>query len=154
MVTCRRGSDSYEQYVLREYAAYRAYNALTPVSFRVRLARIRYVDTGGKLEPFTRAAFFLESEAALAQRHGGSIVDEQGARKEHLEPAERDLHALFEYMIGNTDWSISALHNIRLVRVPPVSLFAVPYDLAWAGVVDTRYAFPDPSWTRRGARKW
>lgn len=145
VVTCRRGSDSYEQYVLREYAVYRAYNAVTPVSFRVRLARIRYVDTGERLEPFVRAAFFLESEAGLAARHGGTIVDVQGARKEHLDPGERDVHALFEYMVGNTDWSISGLHNIRLLQAPPLSLFAVPYDFDWAGAVDAPYAFPDPS---------
>lgn len=153
VVPCKRGSDEYEQYVLREYAVYRAYHALTPVSFRVRLARITYRDSGGRLEPFTRAAFFIESEEAMAARNGGTIAEVQGARKQHLEAHERDLHALFEYMIGNTDWSISGLHNIRLVEVPIGRVFAVPYDFDWAGLVDTRYAFPDPSLPIRDVRE-
>jgi hypothetical protein len=38
-VHCREGVRTFEQYVLREYAAYRIYNLLTPQSFRARGAR-------------------------------------------------------------------------------------------------------------------
>ena len=43
VVQCGRGGD-FEQYLLREYLAYRAFNVLTPRSFRTRLARVTYVD--------------------------------------------------------------------------------------------------------------
>jgi hypothetical protein len=50
-------------------------------------------------------------------------------------------------MIGNTDWSVKAMHNIKLiesvieVKAKP---YAVPYDFDYAGLVNTDYAIPDP----------
>ena len=40
LVTHCRPSEAFQQHVLLEYAAYRLYNQLTPLSFRVRLAQI------------------------------------------------------------------------------------------------------------------
>jgi hypothetical protein len=51
---------------------------------------------------------------------------------------------LFEYMIGNTDFSIWALHNVRIVQNPKRTLFPVPYDFDLSGFVHAPYAFPDP----------
>ena len=45
LTTHCRDSSSYEQYVLKEYLAYRVYNLLTDKSLRVRLARVSYRDT-------------------------------------------------------------------------------------------------------------
>ena len=50
---------------------------------------------------------------------------------------------LFEYMIGNTDMSIWALHNIRLVQKPDRTLVVVPYDFDLSGFVHAPYAIPD-----------
>ena len=50
---------------------------------------------------------------------------------------------LFEYMIGNTDMSIWALHNVRLIQKPNRTLIAVPYDFDLSGLVHAPYATPD-----------
>jgi hypothetical protein len=50
---------------------------------------------------------------------------------------------LFEYMIGNTDFSIYALHNVRLVQRPDKSIHTVPYDMDFSGLVHPPYAAPD-----------
>ena len=47
LVTHCRDNDNYQQNVLEEYLAYRMYNLFTPKSFRVRLARVTYVDSKG-----------------------------------------------------------------------------------------------------------
>ena len=60
-----------------------------------------------------------------------------------VEPAPLPLLGLFEYFIGNTDWSISALHNIALLEDTTASIVPVAYDFDWTGAVDARYAFPD-----------
>jgi len=52
---------------------------------------------------------------------------------------------LFQYMIGNTDWSIANYQNIKLIapnndtRDCP---FAIPYDFDHAGLVNAEYAAP------------
>ena len=48
-------------------------------------------------------------------------------------------------MIGNTDWSVPAHHNIKFVyRGPQTSPLSVPYDFDMAGLINTSYAEPDP----------
>jgi hypothetical protein len=50
-------------------------------------------------------------------------------------------------MIGNTDWAVPNLHNIKLIRARKDSLarpFAIPYDFDFAGFVDAPYASPSP----------
>jgi len=46
-------------------------------------------------------------------------------------------------MIGNTDWSVAGLHNILLVRDSTRTIYPVPYDFDWSGVISTPYAYPD-----------
>jgi hypothetical protein len=49
---------------------------------------------------------------------------------------------LFEYMIGNTDVSITSLHNVIVVRLRDGTSYLVPYDFDYSGVVDAQYAVP------------
>jgi hypothetical protein len=141
--TCRPKAADYEQYILQEYIVYRAYAALTDASVRVRLLRITYRDTLGKVAPITTSAFFLEDIGTLADRLQLKVLPAQGAKFEDLEPGPLSLLSMFEYFIGNTDWSVSALHNITLVQDSTARTIPVAYDFDWTGAVDARYAFPD-----------
>ena len=50
--------------------------------------------------------------------------------------------AVFEYMIGNTDWSVPYLHNIRLFDNGQAGSLPVPYDFDYSGIVEASYAIP------------
>ena len=146
---CRPNRDSYEQLVLNEYLVYRAFSMVTPTSFDVRLARITYVDESGADDPFTRLAFFIEDDDALAARVGmGSEVFDipEGKNLPHgiFEPVTSQTMAIFQYMIGNTDWSDVAGHNTEVLDVGGIVL-PVPYDFDFSGIVDAPYATPDPT---------
>jgi hypothetical protein len=141
---CRTKDATYEQYILREYLVYRLYNLLTPASFRARLARATYIDLGGKQDSITRYAFFLEGDKRVADRLNASLVETRGARFDDLDPESTTIMSAFQYMIGNTDWSLVALHNIVLAQTHESgSIVPVPYDFDWTGIVYTRYSFPD-----------
>ncbi|MEO5589969.1 MAG: hypothetical protein ABIS03_10320, partial [Gemmatimonadaceae bacterium] len=71
-------------------------------------------------------------------------VDIKGAVARDLEPYQDALIGLFQYFIGNTDFSIYALHNVELVRQPAGDYLPVPYDFDFAGVIDASYATTDP----------
>ena len=138
-----RAADLYEQYMPREYVAYRIYNLLTPRSFRARLVDASYVDaeSGKKLEE--RQALFIEDDDDVARRAEGRISDQEKLVFARLERDALTLMTLFEYMIGNTDVSIYALHNARVIERPNVALFyPVPYDFDYSGLVNARYAVP------------
>ncbi|MGW8268668.1 MAG: hypothetical protein ACWGSQ_20045, partial [Longimicrobiales bacterium] len=143
LVTHCRDWDSYEQNLLEEYLAYRIYNLLTDVSFRVHLALITYVDTGGGSEPVSRAAFFIESEDALAARLEGTMLEVPAASPEDYPPQQIGLVNLFQFLIGNTDWSPVLFHNVKLIQVG-WDYLPIPYDFDFSGLVDTPYAGPNP----------
>lgn len=141
---CQDDRDQYEQITLQEYLIYRSFNLLTDRSFKVRLARITYVDAAGRRDTLTKYGFLIEDEDALAARLGGTIVDMKEIHDENTERDPMTLVALFQYFVGNTDWSVWALHNIVLVQIPP-EMFptAIPYDFDWSGVISAPYARPD-----------
>ncbi len=105
---CRSGRDSYQQAVLREYLAYRILNIITDYSYRVRLLRIQYVDTqDGDTNP-DNFGFLIEHRDQLADRIGVAIRDLESVRVADLESANTNLGSLFQYLIGNTDFSPTA----------------------------------------------
>ena len=56
-----------------------------------------------------------------------------------------DVLCLFEYMISNTDWNVSLLHNIKLIRKKDTKeIIVVPYDFDYSGLVNADYAVPNP----------
>lgn len=141
---CRDGGD-YEQYAVQEYLLYRIYEILSPYAFQARLARITYVDTAGNMDPVTRWALLMEEPAALAARLGGQDNERPGVLQVHVDPQALLVLGMFQYLIGNTDWSIPGLHNIVIIDRDGGLPLAVPYDFDWSGTIATRYAKPDPS---------
>ncbi len=142
---CRVRKAEYEHYIVEEYYLYRIYNLFTPVSFRARLVRVTYEDSKHAVEPITSYAFFVEDDDDMAARNGGEIMKAPHASRRDLVPSDAANLGLFQYMIGNTDWSIGALHNIRLVLMHKMDtvVTAVPYDFDWSGVIAPPYARPD-----------
>lgn len=148
---CRPGNSDYEQYILAEYAAYRAYQLVSPLYFRTRLARITYKDSARATPDVTSWAFFIEDDDEMARNHNMKVLNQKGALFDDLDQRQLMITTLFEYMIGNTDVSISGLHNIVLLRDSTgLAIYPVAYDFDFSGLVNTRYATPDP---RLGLRR-
>jgi hypothetical protein len=153
---CNNGSDSYEQYVLKEYLAYKIFNAMTPYSFGARLLHATYVDTERDGKEQTRYAFVIEDNDLLAARIGGQKAEVASADYRQIDPKQATLVTVFEYLIGNTDFSMikpdqgkDCCHNVELFSVTPGQYIPVPYDFDFSGIVDARYAEPHPSLNMR-----
>jgi hypothetical protein len=145
LVSYCRDNDTYEQYVLQEYQLYRVYQLLTPVSHKVRLLRVAYVDSArGKVES-TRYAILLEEPKALAARLGGKILEQKGALPGDLDPFHDALVGVFQYLIGNTDFSTNGLHNMELFAKPNGDILPLAFDFDFSGAVNASYATVDPS---------
>lgn len=138
-----RDRDDYEQNVLEEYLAYRIYNLLTDIGFQVRLARITYVDSRGEDDPVTRMAFLIEDEEAMAARLDGMMLEVPAAPASAFQQDQAALMYVYQFMIGNTDWSMTRFHNVKLMRIG-TDYVPVPYDFDWSGLVDASYAGPNP----------
>lgn len=138
-----READLFEQYMPREYVAYRIFNLLTPRSFRARLVDASYTDAGTGKKLAERQGLFIEDDDDVARRMEGRILEQDKLVFARLERETLTTMMLFSYMIGNTDTSIFALHNTRIVQLPNVALFyPIAYDFDYSGLVNAQYAVP------------
>ncbi|MCK5105165.1 MAG: hypothetical protein KAR17_20220 [Cyclobacteriaceae bacterium] len=145
VLDCKRGS-LYEQYILLEYYAYKLQNIITDYSLRVRLIRVKYVDTSGKFKEDTRLAFLIENINQLASRLNAMRIETKNIRDRLTDKKTLVDAYFFQYLIGNTDWSIPGMHNVYLLKSldPTLPLpYVIPYDFDYAGIVNTMYAIPD-----------
>ncbi len=145
VLDCKRGN-AYEQYLLSEYFAYKIQNIITEYSFRVRLIHVTYVDTAGKYKTATRYAFLIEDKDQMADRLNSVPIETKSIRDQMTDLPILANAYLFQYLIGNTDWSIPARHNIQMIKSknPDVTKpYVIPFDFDYAGIVNTSYAIPD-----------
>ena len=133
---------SSDEYVIREWLVYKIYNLITPKSFRARLVRIELKDTKNKKQPAPFYGFLIEDEKNMAVRNKAMVV-EQKLRPEETKQDAFLTMAVFQYLVGNTDWSIQYLQNIKLLKTDSFpQLIAVPYDFDHSGIVNAPYAHP------------
>jgi len=143
LVTHCKVGKNYEQGLLKEYLAYKLYNILTEKSFRVRLIDMTYMDSENKVKTSNHYAFIIEDIDVLADRNNGLKIKQERLDMSHVDTSSMLQISLFQYMIGNVDWSIAGLHNIKLIQSKDFSQglpYAVPYDFDFSGFVDAGYA--------------
>ncbi len=140
----------YSQYYVKEYLAYRIFNLFTERSFRVQGLDVSYAEDADDRRPIERFAFLIEDPDDVAERNGLEKLDINDIRPSRLDPLETSRFMLFQYLIGNLDWSAlggpeeNCCHNGRLIGEnddAPV-VYVIPYDLDSSGIVDAHYAAP------------
>jgi len=144
VVPCK-GASTYQNYIFTEYLAYKLYNIITDYSFKVRLIKVNYYDTGEKVKPGSAYTFILESHKELAKRKESMPIKNDRISAKSLDEEYAAILYIFQYMIGNTDWSVPGLHNMKLLKTMDVSRprpIPVTYDFDYCGLVDAPYAIP------------
>jgi hypothetical protein len=146
---CRLRGD-YDRYTVLEYLVYRSYSLIAEVALEVRLVRVRYQDSEKPGKGKTAYAFFIEDIGHAATRRGQVWLDIQSQRISDLDAAQLTLMTLFQYMVGNTDWSAvkgrpddRCCHNVAVFGQEGVDLnTVVPFDFDQTGLVNPPYAAP------------
>jgi len=152
--------DRFEQMVLREYLAYRILNAVTEESFRVRLLRVKYVNTEKNKDGQVRYAYLIEHKNRLAKRYDLKDLEIDRTSVRSIQADQLNLTSVFAFLIGNTDFSPIAgapndecCHNYVLFGKDDSPVLAVPYDFDQSGFVDAPYAIPNPNFNIRTVRQ-
>ena len=143
---CTLSKDSYN-YLMKEYLVYKIYNLISDKSLRVRLLKIHFIDSAGKRRPVDEFGYLMEDVKDMAKRNECVERKRNVSHTELTDRKQMTRVALFEYMIGNLDWSVPVRHNIKLIAPKEDSnatAFAVPYDFDYSGIVNTNYAIPPP----------
>jgi hypothetical protein len=131
-----------DEYVVREWLLYKLYNLVTPKSFRARIVRVTMEDiVKGKQTSFY--GILLEDEVQMARRNNVVIVERKMLKPQNTNSDMFLSMAVFQYMIGNTDWSVQYQQNILLIAEDSLAIpTTVPYDFDHAGLVNAPYANP------------
>ena len=147
---CRNRSNAYEQTVYTEYLAYRILNLLTDWSFRARMMQVRYVDVADGEEIANSPAFLIEDDEQLAKRIGMKRDKSERTTVAALDAAHTNLTSVYQYLIGNTDFSPvkgppgqACCHNYVLFKGDD-RLISVPYDFDVSGFANPPHAKPNP----------
>ena len=141
---CQRNDKEYAEIPIREHAAYEIFNMLSDVSFHSRLVKVTYVQVGEEKDSVTKYGMIIEDEDDVAKRANGRIQTVRGGGFADMDPQQMLLSSVYAYFLGNTDWSVWSLHNIRLIMTNDGRYVPVPYDFDWSGLVYARYAKPAP----------
>ncbi len=156
---CEANSDRYEQAVITEYLTYRILNVMTDFSYRARLLKIRYVytDSSRKIETY---AFLIENDKRLARRLGHDLMAVRGLKVKDLVPEYTNLVSVFQFLIGNTDFSPIAAaegedccHNHTPFSTDGEVFYSIPYDFDQCGLVDVPHAAPNSRFRLRSVRQ-
>jgi hypothetical protein len=137
--------DFNDQLIVKEYLVYKLYQVMTPLSFRVRLVKLNLYNQVGLAFSAPRLGFFIEDVDEMANRNDCNELPETQRNTESMNREANTLLALFQFMVGNTDWSVPLNRNVKIVQAegqPFSAPFAVPYDFDYSGLVNAPYAIP------------
>ena len=119
-------------YIIKEYIAYKIFELVSPYHFKTRLLSLEFSEIkGGKEIIHTSNAFFVEDDKEMANRHEGRVV------KSKLHPSifhsfSEVRSSLFQYFIGNVDFSTASQHNSKLIYTKAGAI-PVAYDFDLSG---------------------
>lgn len=139
--------------VLKEHLIYQIYNIHSQYSLRTHLIKINYIQSGEDSPLFSSYGILIENQKELADRFDSSIVDRLGLSFDTLKQNEANTHAMFQCMIGNSDWSLYFARNVKMLKLksePQLIIF--PYDFDFSGFVDAAYAKPNPSYQLKSTK--
>jgi hypothetical protein len=125
--------------ILQELMAYKFYEIISPYHFKTRELDIEFEEKKGKkTKVYQLKAFLIEDDKKIAKRHDGKVFER------YTHPLAMDANSsvqntFFQYMIGNTDFSVAYQHNGKLLFANK-KIIPLPYDFDMSGLVDASYA--------------
>ena len=144
---CKNDSDRYQQTVITEFIAYEILNLFTPLSYEVRLLQVDYKDTENPKWDNQSYAILIEHKDRLAKRIGEPELETKSVRVLDLNREHMNLVSVFEFLIGNTDFSPvvgpkdeNCCHNFVLFGAVGAELYSIPYDFDQSGIVRAPHA--------------
>ena len=128
-----------KELLLKEYLAYKLYNQITDESLRVQFIKITYQDIKSRKKK-KQWAFIIEDTAQLRVRLEAKKCKNQiGLTPDQFNRNQINTAALFQYMIGNADWSLRMGRNMKMI-LKDDQVLAIPYDFDFSGLVNAPYA--------------
>ena len=130
--------------IMKEYICYQMYEPISKYTFNTRLANIEFTDQNNKkVKDVQIMGFFIEDDDVVAKRHKGKVVEDLKLHPKTLQDSNSIRHDMFQYMVANTDWSTTFLHNAKVIQLNESKQYIpLAYDFDMSGFVNAPYATP------------
>jgi hypothetical protein len=129
--------------IVKEYMCYKFYEKITPYHFKTRLVNLTLTDQNDrKSKTHNITAFLIEDDDKVAKRHQFMISDAKPVLPNTIHDTTAVRQDIFAFMIGNTDWSNTGQHNVKMLVNKNKIHFPLPYDFDMSGIVSAPYAIP------------
>ncbi len=125
--------------IIQEFIAYKFYEKISPYHFKTRMVDIEFTEIKkSKTIVHNLKGFLIEDDKRVADRFEGKSFER------YIHPKAMDnmtsvQYSMFQFMIGNTDFSVAYQHNGKLLYVDKI-IYPLPYDFDLCGLVDASYA--------------
>ena len=143
-----------EENICQEFLLYQMYQLLSPYSFRTQLVRVSYLDNDPGRPRTVQYGILIEDDKEIAYRRDLGSIDTLNLSAGDFPENQSDVHALFQYLIGNADWDVKTGRNIQLFANPNSGNFClIPHDFDFSGFVNASYAIPNPDYKLKHIRQ-
>lgn len=140
VMSCHRDKSS-DDLVIKEYLCYQLYESISPYAFSTRLMNLSLTDNRNrKTKEYRLKAFIIEDDKQVARRADCKVLEGFQRNALFMQDSLAALQDVFQYMIGNTDWSSDMQHNIKIMQLPSKIKIPVPFDFDMSGLVNAPYA--------------
>ena len=145
VMSCMKGRNS-NDLVIKEYLCYKLYELISPYTFSTRLVNLNLTDSQ-KRNPssYNLKGFIIEDDKQVAKRANGKMLEGFQRNALFMQDSLAALHDVFQYMIGNTDWSSDQQHNVKMMLLPSKTKIPIPFDFDMSGLVNAPYAVVNES---------
>jgi len=138
VLPCLKSGKS-NDHVIKELIAYKIYEVVSPYHFETKMVYMTLnEDKNNKLLSHDLIGFFIQNDKKIASLNKGSVIKRQIHPKVQ-DPINATRNDFFQFMIGNTDYSLAYQHNEKLFIINK-KLIPVPYDFDMSGIVNVSYA--------------
>ena len=133
VLPCKLESDLNDN-IIKEYLAYKIYEVVSPYHFKTRELDIEFEEPKGKkTKVYQLKGFLIEDDKKVAKRFDGKVF-ERYTHPLAMDATTSVQNTFFQYMIGNTDFSVAYQHNGKLLFVNK-KIMPLPYDFDMSGSV-------------------
>jgi hypothetical protein len=153
VVPCGSGRDN-NDLVVKEYLCYKLYESISPYAFSTKLMNLTLTDMRNKKSiAYNVRAFIIEDDKRVAKRANGTLLKGFQRNPLFMQDSIAAMQDVFQYMIGNTDWSSVMQHNVKVMLLPSKIKVPIPFDYDMAGLVDAPYAVVKESMPIKSVRE-
>lgn len=132
--------------VIKEYLCYKLYESVSPYAFSTRLMDLTLRDNRNRNSKEYRVrTFIIEDDKQVARRTNGKILKGFQRNPLFMQDSLAALQDVFQYMIGNTDWSSDMQHNIKIMQLSSKIKVPIPFDFDMSGLVNAPYSVVNES---------